>query len=39
VVKNVTGYYLPKLMAGSWGRIGAMAELTVKVLPHPRSAA
>ena len=39
VVKNVTGYDLPKIVAGSWGRLVALAEVTLKVLPAPRAQA
>ena len=34
VVKNVTGYDLPKLAAGSFGTLFAMTELTLRVLPR-----
>jgi glycolate dehydrogenase FAD-binding subunit len=37
VVKNVTGYDLCKVMAGSWGTLAALAEVTIKILPRPET--
>ncbi|MHA1189402.1 MAG: FAD-binding protein [Alphaproteobacteria bacterium] len=38
VVKNVTGYDLPRTLAGSWGTLAVVTDLTFKVLPAAETA-
>src|SRR5450755_2448921 len=39
VVKNVTGYDRCKVLAGSWGTLAAMTDVTIKVLPKAETEA
>lgn len=34
VVKNVTGFDLPKALAGSWGTLAVLTEVTVRLVPR-----
>lgn len=39
VVKNAAGFDLPKLVVGSYGRLGIITEVTLKVFPRPAATA
>ena len=37
MVKNVTGYDLPRALTGSFGTLGVLTEICLKLLPRPES--
>jgi glycolate oxidase FAD binding subunit len=39
VIKNVAGYDIAKLVAGSWGTLGVILEVAVRLHPLPRTLA
>ncbi|MEO8268768.1 MAG: FAD-binding protein [Aureliella sp.] len=39
VVKNAAGFDLPKMVCGSYGRLGVLTEITLKVFPRPSAGA
>lgn len=39
VIKNVAGYDVSRLVAGSWGALGAACEVSLKVMPRATSEA
>lgn len=39
VVKNVTGFDLPKLVCGAFGTLAVLSEVTFRVYPRPRARA
>ena len=37
VMKNVAGYDVSRLMAGAWGTLGVLLDVSLKVLPQPQA--